>query len=107
MARSGPRETTRCTGASPSGASRSTRSPRQACLAPRRAAARIAILVAMFLVFVVFAVYFAFLRGDFSASFFRRPREWIGGVVLVIAIPIVLYYVLRLWLEGEVSRYPD
>ena len=28
-------------------------------------------------------------------------------MVLVIAIPIVLYYVLRLWLEGEVSRYPD
>ena len=69
--------------------------------------ARISILVAMFLVFVVFAVYFAFLRGDFSASFFRRPREWIGGVILVIAIPIVLYYVLRLWLEGEVSRFPD
>ena len=41
--------------------------------------ARISILVAMFLVFVVVAIYFAFLRVDVSASFFRRPREWIAA----------------------------
>lgn len=46
---------------------------------------------------------------------FAEWREWfrmgtgrlLGIIVLLIVIPPVVYYVVRLWLEGDVSRFPD
>ena len=67
-------------------------------------AARISFLVAVFLVFAVVAGYYA-AKDDPRFAFWQENPYWIP--VLVVVIPIVLYYVLRLWLEGEVSRFPD
>lgn len=33
--------------------------------------------------------------------------QWIGIILLLIIIPPVIYYVVRLWLEGDISRFPD
>lgn len=69
--------------------------------------ARISILVGLFLVFVAVAYYITPLgRGEEES---RRYDLWELALVvfLIVAIPVALYYVLRLWLEGEVSRYPD
>ncbi len=83
-------------------------------LSPRRLLAlslpaRAAMLIAIFLVCCVATAYIAFY---FSQN--RTPWElwWRPGriailIALVIAIPIVAYQALRLWLEGEVSRFPD
>jgi hypothetical protein len=69
--------------------------------------ARIAILVAVFEVFAVVAALVGHEQINRHTNFFRQPPQWISGLVLMVAIPIVLYYVLKLWLEGEISRYPD
>lgn len=34
-------------------------------------------------------------------------REWVAIAILVFAIPLVVYFALKLWLEGEPSQYPD
>lgn len=69
--------------------------------------ARFALLVALFNVFVICAVYVWYRNQPQSSTAFRTWGEWIAIDLLAITIPIVLYYVLRLWLEGETSRYPD
>jgi hypothetical protein len=58
----------------------------------------------VFLVFVVCRV-FRFSARRLFGQLLSPAARWIGSVILVIAIPIVLYYVLRLWLEGEVSAF--
>jgi len=72
--------------------------------------ARFALLVALFNVFVIIAVY-CYDRSRYQTSNYFREwwgRDgWIVICLLAISIPIVLYYVLKLWLEGESSRYPD
>ncbi|MHC4398305.1 MAG: type VI secretion protein IcmF/TssM N-terminal domain-containing protein [Planctomycetota bacterium] len=70
---------------------------------------RVAILVAVFLVIFAVAAYVAFfLTADRAkiAYWFEWPR-WAIILALMVAIPIVVYHVLKLWLEGEVSQYPD
>lgn len=67
-------------------------------------AARISFLVAVFLVFAVVAGYYA-AKDDPRFAFWQENPYWIP--LLIVVIPFVLYYVLRLWLEGEVSRFPD
>jgi hypothetical protein len=37
----------------------------------------------------------------------NKPIHWVVIVVLVFVIPYVLYKTLQLWLEGEVSQFPD
>ncbi len=70
--------------------------------------ARISILVALFLIIsVVLALivhHTRILNPTDRSAILDRP---ILLLTLIIAIPTVLYYVLRLWLEGEVSRFPD
>ncbi|HEX3726220.1 MAG TPA: hypothetical protein VHV08_08250, partial [Pirellulales bacterium] len=72
-------------------------------------AARAALLIGVFLVCCVVTAYVAFY---FSQN--RTPWElwWRPGriavlTLLVIVIPLVVYQALRLWLEGETSRFPD
>ena len=72
--------------------------------------ARVAILTAVLLVLVVaFAivafVYFTPNRANVWARI--TPGFCIATAILVLVIPIVLYKALQLWLEGEVSPYPD
>lgn len=69
--------------------------------------ARISILVFFFLVLASIAAYFGYLQDKGRANFWQNGWYLTALVVLVIVIPIVLYYALRLWLEGDISRYPE
>jgi hypothetical protein len=71
--------------------------------------ARVAILTAVFLIICVAVAVVIFVKSDL------RPWEgvklgwqfWTVITVLVVVIPIVLYKALKLWLEGDVSPFPD
>ena len=72
--------------------------------------ARVAILTAILLVLVVaFAIvsfiYFTPTRANVWARI--TPGFCIATAILVLVIPPVLYKALQLWLEGDVSPYPD
>ncbi|MDZ4784148.1 MAG: type VI secretion protein IcmF/TssM N-terminal domain-containing protein [Planctomycetia bacterium] len=41
------------------------------------------------------------------AHFTQRGWSSIGIILCLIVTPIVVYYAVRLWLEGDVSRFPD
>ncbi|HEX4128852.1 MAG TPA: type VI secretion protein IcmF/TssM N-terminal domain-containing protein [Pirellulales bacterium] len=71
--------------------------------------ARVAMLVAVFLICCVVTVYVAFY---FSANRPNLEVWWQPGrltliAVLIVVIPLVVYQALKLWLQGEVSRFPD
>ncbi len=36
-----------------------------------------------------------------------HPGRLVAIIILLIAIPPVVYYAIRMWLEGEISRFPD
>ncbi|MHB8971783.1 MAG: type VI secretion protein IcmF/TssM N-terminal domain-containing protein [Pirellulaceae bacterium] len=71
--------------------------------------ARVALLLAIFLVLVTIAAVLAYLLTP------DRPQweVWFGAwhilviVGLLVAIPLVTYFTLKLWLEADVSRFPD
>ena len=71
--------------------------------------ARIALLVAIFLVICVATASVAFYQTENRASW----NYWVNPVrvtviaVLLVVIPLVVYQVLRLWLTGVRSRFPD
>ncbi|MDD4788166.1 MAG: type VI secretion protein IcmF/TssM N-terminal domain-containing protein, partial [Pirellulales bacterium] len=71
--------------------------------------ARAAILVAVFLVISVITalVAFRFTQDHVAMEYWFNPVRVIVIAILVVVIPIVVYYVLQLWLEGDRSRYPD
>ncbi|HWA97558.1 MAG TPA: type VI secretion protein IcmF/TssM N-terminal domain-containing protein [Pirellulales bacterium] len=71
--------------------------------------ARIAMLIAIFLVCCVVTAYlgFYFSRDRTPWELWWRPGRLATLAVLVIVIPLVIYQALRLWWEGEVSRFPD
>jgi len=72
---------------------------------PARAAVVIALslLLCTLVVVVVFTV-----RDDVVHADVLRDPKWITAVILIlIATPITTYYLVRLWLEGDVSLYPD
>ncbi|MHB0955502.1 MAG: type VI secretion protein IcmF/TssM N-terminal domain-containing protein [Pirellulaceae bacterium] len=71
--------------------------------------ARVALLLAIFLVLVTIAAVLAYLLTP------DRPQweVWFGAwhilviVGLLVAIPWLTYFTLKLWLEADVSRFPD
>jgi hypothetical protein len=71
--------------------------------------ARVSVLLGMALVLLVGTAFICY------ALFSERPdwgivARWpvlLTIVALLIAIPLVVYQALKLWLEGETSRYPD
>jgi len=77
---------------------------------------RVAILIAIFLLVAVITSYvnYAYLTPEAlkansfwdSQTLFDLPR-WLVILFLVLIIPVVVYYALRFWLEGEVSPFPD
>lgn len=71
--------------------------------------ARVALLLALSLLLLVgtaFACY-ALLSDRPDWSVVARWPVMLTIVALLMAIPLVVYQALRLWLEGETSRYPD
>lgn len=71
--------------------------------------ARVALLLGIFLVLVTIAAIVAYLLTP------DRPQweVWFGAwhilviVGLLVAIPLLTYFTLKLWLEADVSRFPD
>lgn len=71
--------------------------------------ARVAILVAIFLVICVVTAFvgFYFTENRASWNYWINPVRIITITVLVVVIPILVYRVLKLWLQGEESLFPD
>ena len=72
--------------------------------------ARLAILVEIFLLICVAVVLVIFTFHTPSRTFLEAKLNWKFWLVitaLVLTIPLVLYKALKLWLEGDVSPYPD
>ena len=71
--------------------------------------ARVAVLVGFFLFIcvVVAAIGFCYWGDREFFAPFRQPWYLTTVLTLVIVIPFVLYHVLRLWLEGDVSPFED
>jgi hypothetical protein len=72
--------------------------------------ARAAILVAIFLVIcaVISFIAFAFReKTPFFESMTKKPYHVLSVVVLMVVIPVVVYYALKLWLAGDISPYED
>ncbi len=71
--------------------------------------ARVAILTAIFLVILVVTAFVAFLstQGRAGVSYWLTWTRVPLIVLLVVAIPVVVYKALKLWLEGDVSPFPD
>ena len=71
--------------------------------------ARMAILVAIFLVLCVVVTLVAFwhTQGRSFPMAKLSPTYVTIISVLVVVIPIVVYKALKLWLEGDVSPFPD
>jgi hypothetical protein len=71
--------------------------------------ARAALLVFLLLVTCTVCAIVAVLLAKDAASvlnYFGRPGFYVV-VGLILVIPVVVYYWLKLWLEGDVSRFPD
>jgi len=71
--------------------------------------ARMALLVAVFLVLCVIITLVAFYYTQ-DRSFVKAkvtPTFVVIIAVLVVVIPVVLYKALKLWLEGDISPFPD
>jgi len=86
-------------------------SPQQLIATPRKLlglslAARIAILMAMFLIVCTVATYWVvWHKPDQVPSVLARGLPVV--IVLVMVIPVVTYQALKLWLEGETSAFED
>lgn len=85
-------------------------SPQQLIATPRKLlglslAARIAILLAMFLMLCTAAAYWAAWHKLDVWSAWLGHLPWV--IVLVLVIPVVAYQALKLWLEGETSAFED
>ncbi|HVA45462.1 MAG TPA: type VI secretion protein IcmF/TssM N-terminal domain-containing protein [Pirellulales bacterium] len=85
-------------------------SPQQLIATPRRLlglslAARVAILVAMFLVLATLAIFYQALKQDEAWSRYVSILSVLS--VLSLVIPVVTYQTLKLWLEGETSEFQD
>ncbi len=90
-----------------------SRIPSNIISSPRRmlglslpARASLLLFLALLLAAIVWAV-LNYLRLDIEQyqNFFWRELPTIA--VLVVVIPLVVWYALKLWLEGEASPYPD
>lgn len=85
-------------------------SPQQLIATPRRLlglslAARVAVLMAIFLVLATFIVFYQALKQEEAWSRYVSILSML--VVLSLVIPVVTYQTLKLWLEGETSEFQD
>lgn len=71
--------------------------------------ARVSIIVAVLLLLGV-AVHLLlahFTQHRFFRPLVNDPKYLAGTIVLVVLIPVVVYYMVKYWLEGEVSPYAE
>ncbi|MHC2068082.1 type VI secretion system protein [Bremerella sp. T1] len=71
---------------------------------------RIALLVFVFLFFVLVSFAITFQFSDTSAQWSDYLLDWKTGLTvlaLMIVIPIVSYYVVKIWMEEDTSDFPD
>ncbi|MGQ9575794.1 MAG: type VI secretion protein IcmF/TssM N-terminal domain-containing protein [Thermoguttaceae bacterium] len=72
--------------------------------------ARAALLLAVSLVLcaIISFVAFKYREGTpFLESLTKKPYHVLSVVVLIVAIPVVVYYAIKLWLQGDVSPFED
>jgi len=69
--------------------------------------ARVAIFLFLFLVVCVVVSFLVFAKTEGRPFVAAKMRYLVVIVVLVIAIPLVVYKLLRVWLEGDVSPFSD
>jgi len=71
--------------------------------------ARAAMILALFLILCTLFVVIVFtIRDDVPhADVLRNPKWIISVIALLIITPVTTYHLVRLWLEEDVSRYPD
>lgn len=73
--------------------------------------ARVSIMLAVFMVLAAIAAFVAWLltpveeRTDFRV--WLEPWHLLVILALLAVIPLMTYWALKLWLEGDVSKYPD
>ncbi|MGH7199390.1 MAG: type VI secretion protein IcmF/TssM N-terminal domain-containing protein, partial [Planctomycetaceae bacterium] len=72
-------------------------------------AAKAAWVLALFLIAVVAAVWIVLLVSPGYVPQRHALTGWLVAAILLLlaVIPFVFYYALRLWLQGERSRFPD
>ncbi|MCA9148326.1 MAG: hypothetical protein KDA92_03450, partial [Planctomycetales bacterium] len=88
--------------------------PSRMLSAPRRLMglalpARVGILAAIFLLLLTITAYVGFFLSNDRTHWYEwtRPGRVLGILTLVALTPVVLYHTLRLWLEGDASRFPE
>lgn len=88
--------------------------PARLLSAPRRLMgmalpARVSVIMAIFLVLLTITAYVGFFLSNDRTHWYEwtRPARVLGILTLVALTPFVLYHTLRLWLEGDASRYPE
>lgn len=88
--------------------------PMKLVSAPRRLLglslpARVALVTALLLLVCAVVAFMSVLLPKDRADWRNYWMRWDTPVVfvLLVVIPLVVYYALRAWLEGEESRYPD
>ncbi len=69
--------------------------------------ARVAFFVALFLVICVVVSFLVFARAEGRPFVATKMRYIVVITVLVIAIPLVVYKLLKAWLEGDISPFTD
>lgn len=69
--------------------------------------ARVALFVAFFLIVCVAVSFIIFARTQGRPFLAAKMRYMAVIVVLVVVIPFVVYKLLKVWLEGEVSPFAD
>ncbi len=69
---------------------------------------RVAVMLAIFLVVLTITGFVAFFLSD--RAHFRERTQFSYILILLgllVAIPVVVYHAMRLWLEGDLARFPD
>jgi len=69
--------------------------------------ARVAIFLFLFLVICVVVSFLVFAKAEGRPFVAAKMRYIVVIVVLVIAIPLVVYKLLKVWIEGDVSPFTD
>jgi len=89
-------------------------SPAALLSAPRRLLGmslpmRIAVVVALLLIGVTIAVYVAFFfqPGRAGWGVLMQPRYLVSVILLLIVIPVVVFFTAKLWLQVEGTEFPD
>lgn len=69
---------------------------------------RVAVLVEIFLIIFSITAFVMFFFSQRAQIWERlRPSYLLILLTMMVAIPIVVYHGLKLWLEGDLSQYPD